>query len=348
MEDAIRRTEDHKDGRPGVFALRMLLVACLVLAAVGCERASGPAASRPTPMSRATLMQQADLIIRQALMDPDPRLRANAIEVVADTKQVRLMPKVQTLLSDQAIPVKFLAILAVGDLQYALAKDSMSKLLSDQNENIRIAAAYAMTKLGSPEYAKMFRDAVASQDQTVRANAALLLGKSGDKGALRFLYWTLQRTDSTDKVILQAAESIAMLGDERIYPKLWTRLISTYADDRVIGVRAMGALGTEEAKNALITMLDDAILEVRLAAAGQLGRLNDPSGEPEVLDVFKKKVDIGPDKTDRERVNVLVALAIGEIGTDALAEYLPQLLRDESKFVRLAAAKAVFRRAMKM
>mgnify|MGYP001110137148 CR=1 FL=1 len=53
---------------------------------------------------------------------------------------------------------------------------------------------------------------------------------------------------------------------------LWTRLISAYADDRVMGIRAMGALGTPEAKNALTTMLDDPVPEVRLAAAEQVGR----------------------------------------------------------------------------
>ena len=92
---------------------------------------------------------------------------------------------------------------------------------------------------------------MASSDQTVRANAALLLGKSGKQEGIRFLYWTLQRNDSSDKVVLQAAEAIAMLRRSRESTrKLWTRLISTYADDRVIGIRAMGALGTEEAKNA--------------------------------------------------------------------------------------------------
>jgi HEAT repeat protein len=124
-------------------------------------------------------------------------------------------------------------------------------------------------------------------------------------------------------------------------------LISAYADDRVVGIRAMGALGTEQAKNALITMLDDGVLEVRLAAAEQLGKLQDPIGEPEVLQVFTKNLTAGLDKESLERVNVLTALAIGQIGTKPLTKYLPQLLKDESGFVRIAAAKAVFQYAMR-
>jgi len=148
-------------------------------------------------------------------------------------------------------------------------------------------------------------------------------------------------------VIMQAAEAIAMLGDQRIYRKLWTGLISKYADDRVIGVRAMGALGTDEAKNAIITLLDDPVPEVRLAAAEQLGKLGESGGEDEVLAVLEKNLMADMDAQGQQRTKTLAALAIGEIGTDRLARYLPQLLQDPSRIVRLAAAKAVLRRAMK-
>jgi len=199
-----------------------------------------------------------------------------------------------------------------------------------------------MSKLGSGSDFGLVREAIISRDQTVRANAALLLGKSGDKNTLKFLYWALQHKDSDFKVRFQAAEAIAMLGDERIYPKLWTMLISKYADDRVVGIKAMGALGTEQARDALITALGDRVLEVRLAAAEQLGTLGDTTGEPEVLDVFTKNLTAGRDKKSLEFVNVLTALAIGRIGTPRLTRFLPQLLQNESKFVRIAAAKAVF------
>jgi len=301
----------------------------------------------PDAASPSGLLPQAFRTIQMALADPDPRVRANAVEVVAATKQIGLMPKVHRLLADQFTPVRFLAVLAVGDLQYALAQKDLQQLLKDKDQNVRIAVAYALTKLGHSQYAKVFGDAITSKDQTVRANAALLLGKTGDQNALKYLYWVLQQKDSDDKVILQAAESIAMLGDQRIYPKLWTRLISAYADDRVIGVRAMGALATAQARDALVTMLDDAVLEVRLVAAGQLGRLNDPVGQPQVLEVFTKNLTAGLDGGGLERVRVLTALAIGEIGTENLAKFLPQLLKDESKFVRIAAAKAVLQCAMK-
>jgi HEAT repeat protein len=326
----------------GVVAFNLAMLFML-----GCQQPQqAPLVSGLPPLS-GDLPSQARQVVLDGLADPDPQFRANAIEVIATTREVRLMPKAQKLLQDPAIPVKFIAVLAVGDLQYTLAKDEIGRLLSDPNPNIKIAAAYAMTRLGEAEYFKIFRNAVVSEDQTVRANAALLLGKSGQKEALRVLWWTLRQPDSTDKVSLQAAESIAMLQDERIYPKLWSRLISAYADDRVLGIRAMGALGTEQAKNAIITMLDDTIPEVRLTAAAQLGRLGEPIGEARVAEVFEKNLLTDMDADGQQRVKVLAALAIGEIGTEGLTKHLPQLLRDSSKPVRLAAARAILRRAAK-
>ena len=296
------------------------------------------------PVSPNSLVQEATQIIHTALADPDPAIRVNAIEVVATSKRIRLIPKVRRLLKDDFVPVRFAAVLAVGDLEYSLAAKSLTALLQDNNENVRIAALYALGKIGSPDTFEQIRKAIVSPDQTIRANAALLLGKSGDNSPLtrQALWWTLRRQDSGDMVRFQTAEAIAMLGDERIYPKLWSMLISAYADDRVMGIKAMGALGTLQAKDALITMLDDDIVEVRLAAAEQLGMLNDPVGEPVVIDVFSKNLAAKLDPQSQERLNVRTALAIGRIGTPSLTRYLPSLLRDESKMVRITAAMAVF------
>ncbi len=298
----------------------------------------------PAPVSPNSLVQEATQIIRDALTDPDPAIRVNAIEVVAISKRVRMIPKVQRLLKDDFVPVRFAAVLAVGDLEYSLAANSLTALLQDNNENVRIAAFYALGKIGYPGNFEQIRKSIASPDQTVRANAALLLGKSGDDSPLtrQALWWTLRRQDSGDMVRFQTAEAIAMLGDERIYPKLWSMLISAYADDRVMGIKAMGELGTLQAKDSLLTMLDDDVVEVRLAAAEQLGMLKNTAGESVVLDVFSKNLADNLDPQSRERLHVRTALAIGRIGTPSLTRFLPSLLRDESKNVRIAAAMAVF------
>jgi len=326
------------------FKLWLLAFSLVFLAFTvsGCNESSRSKIDVSDSLSSDGLKDEAFQIIRDGLTDDAPPVRSSAIEVVATTKMTRLMPTVQRLLRDDFVPVRFAAALAVGDLEYRLAERPVRALLQDNNENVKIAAAYALGKLGYPENFELIRKAVASSDQTARANAVVLLGKTGDKNNLNLLYWALRDRDSDDRVRLQAVEAIARLGDEKIFPKLWAMLISAYADDRVIGVQAVGALGTEKAREVLITKLDDDVLEVRLAAAGQLGMLGDNTGDKQVLDVFEKDLTADMDKQGRERVNVLTALAIDRICTPRLVKFLPQLLKNESKFVRIAAAKAVF------
>ena len=346
MEDKFNKAKRQK--AKCTKSLVAYSVMAYALFGFGCEEAlQTTTAEQPEAISVNKLVPEATQIVLQALTDAKPQVRANAIEVVAATRRIKLMPKVQRLLKDEFVPVRFAASLAVGDLEYSLAERSVRGLLEDEDENVRIAAAYALARLRSVDSFEVFRNSIASNDQTVRANAALLLGKSGNQSELKYLWWTLRREDSNDKVRFQTAEAIAMLGDARIYPKLWSMLISGYADDRVMGIKGMGVLGTREAKDALITMLDDDILEVRLAAAEQLGMLKDTIGEPEVLNVFTRNLTADLDKEDLERINVRTALAIGRIGTRGLTRYLPQLLKDESKLVRIAAAMAVFQSTLK-
>jgi HEAT repeat protein len=321
---------------------RILIPALLATLLFGCEDSSQSMLGDFYVTNVASAYGEAKHVIEEALADSDPVARVNAIEVVGTTGRVDLMPKVQRLVQDQFSPVRFAAALAVGDLQYSPAQRALGPLLKDEDSNVIVAASYAMGRLGAAEYYKVVREAAESKDETVRANAVFLLGKIGDRRLLNVLKSVQDDKYSGDKVRFQVLEARARLGDEEVLQRLWAVVYSAYADDRILGIRAIGALGTPRARDILVTKLDDAVLEVRLAAAEQLGKLGDKTGEPEVLEVFEKNLAAGPDKQASERVNVLAALAIGQIRTPALTKYLPPLLKNESKYVRIAAAKAVF------
>lgn len=338
---------ENRHKRKATPICQVLLVACSAVFIPGCHDSS-PSLLEDDRATKVTSTEREALqIIQGALADPDAVARVNAIEVVATTERIELMPRVHRLLQDQFVPVRFAAALAVGDLQYAPARKSLYPLLKDPDSSVVVAASYAMGRLGATQYLQVIREAIESKDQEVRANAAFLLGKIGDRGALRILKRAQEDEYSSDKVRFQALEARARLGDEDVLKRLWAIVYSAYADDRIMGIRAMGALGTRRAREILVTKLDDPVLEVRVAAAEQLGMLGDTTGEPEVLEVFQKNLTAGMDRIASERVNVLVALAIGHVGTPALTKYLPQFLRNESKFVRIAAAKAVFQSKMR-
>ena len=347
MKNKPKKAKTRKYKKIIASILHIWLFVCLAILIFGCDESLQTTSDDFDTASVTPMQAEAFRIIRDALADNDPVARVNAIEVVVTAGQIQFMPQVHKLLQDESAPVRFAAALAVGDLKYSLAKSSINRLLKDKDTNVIVAAAYAMGRLGFPEYYEVVRKAIDSDDQTIRANAALMLGKIRDKSSLKLLKWAQEDKNSSDKVRLQALEARARLGDEEVLHRLWAIVYSGYADDRIMGIKALGALGTSKARDILVTKLDDNVLEVRLAAAEQLGSLGDRTGELEVLDIFDNNLTIGLDKQASERANVLIALAIGQIRTPALIKYLPQLLKNESKFVRIAAAKAVFQCKMR-
>jgi len=319
---------------------RAFLLSCLGAFTFGCNRPPVPAITDYGPDVSDSQQVLALRILRDGLTDPEPLIRVHAIEAVAASRRERLMPTVQRLLTDPSMPVRFAAAVAVGDLKYSIARNSVSLALRDSDHNVVIAASYAIGRLGDTEYYEVVRKALSSSDQTVRANAAFLLGRIDDPKSIELLKKVQRDRASVDKVRFQALESRAELADPTVLKKLWA-MVYGYSEDRMIGVRAMGALGTPRTREILITKLDDDLLEVRLAAAEQLGKLGDKSGESEVLDVFEEDLLAELDERAVERTKVLTAMAIGQICTPALTKYLPELMEDMSKPVRIAAAKAV-------
>lgn len=309
---------------------------------------SGCGSNTKKVKSGFTEMQtEAYKILNESLRSDNPIVRVNAIEISATTKQLNYMPNVQNMLQDRFVPVRFAAAVAIGEMQYAPALNSINQLLRDSDPNVIVAAAYAMSRLGYPEYLNVLRESVNTVgSQTIKANSALLLGKIGDKTSIESLYKLMRAPDSSDMVSYQAAEALAMLGDTKIFETIWSMLISTYADVRITGVKAMGTLGTPQAENALLSMLNDPVVEIRVAAAEQLGKMNNKKGKNVVLEVFKKKLYLNLDQQSRERILTLTSLAIGEIGTKDLTKFLPDLMKSESPFIRLAAAKAVLRSSL--
>ncbi|MHC4755997.1 MAG: HEAT repeat domain-containing protein [Planctomycetota bacterium] len=336
------------------------LLAIITIFVFGCNQVSQTVGGGRTVQKLEPAALQ---IINEGLADSDPKVRTNAIEAVSENKMIQLMPKVSRLVKDDFVPVRFAATLTIGETGYQRARATVEKLLNDSDENVRIAAIYSLARLNysanSMLYGKngakleFFKaleplgQAITSKDQTVRANTALLLGKSNNTKMLDLLYWAQDDVESTSIVRFQTAESIARLGDEKIYQKLWTMLISKYIENRVIGIRAMGALGTAEAESALKTMLNDEVPEIRLSAAEQLAILGNNIGQQVVFEVFEKNLIADTDKRSAQRIKVLSARVIGQIGSDQLNRYLPGLLEDSSKFVKIAAADAVFKQINK-
>ncbi len=317
-------------------------------------------------------------IVTENLTGKDPYLRTKAIEVVSNAGYKPLIPSIEKLLTDDYVPVRFAAAVAVGDIEHSGSARVLRKLVEVGDKSSQIAAAYALAKTGDSSNVHLIRKALKSGDQNLKANAAMLLGKLRDKKSIEELKRILSDLKASDAAMFQAAEALAKLGETAIYPKLWTLLISKHPDDRMFGIQAMSSLGTPEAKQAILTMFYDENLDVRLTAAAELGKFGDKSGQSDVFDALTKpleQIDVealersynyreknndekntenssepifkplnrSPQEyqKDTEQAKTLAALAIGYINVEKLNEFLPGLLSDSSPIVRLGAAQSV-------
>lgn len=319
------------------------LLICVILIgffSAGCtqEQSPVPSASAVKPLKVQVLKPRAMIILETGLTSKDPQIRSNAIEVAVETRQKDMLPLITKLTTDPVVPVRFSATVALGDLRCFSCENLVRKSLNDPDVNVRIAAAYTLVKLNKPQYLEQLRAGAKSSNETVRANAALLLGKLGNRDHIPLLYEVLGAKDSSDKVRMQAVESIARLGDAQMYrSKLWALQISKFADDRVIGIQGMGALNTAESRDAIATMLQDDVQEVRLAAAEQLARLGDNRGEGLVLEYFQTN----PDLNTASMASGMAVMAIGYLENSQLNALLPKVLDSQSPYMQLLAAQSV-------
>lgn len=299
---------------------------------------AGHRSNETIPVTLNALKPRALVILESSLSHADAYLRANAIEVAVVTQQTQFLPQIAKLTTDPTPVVRFAATVAMGDLRCSSCQDLIRNLLTDPDAKVRIAAAYSLAKLNDTKYTEQIRAGVSHSDASVRANAVFLLGKLGDPQNLPLLYSVIRDDTSTDMVRMQAVESIARLGDEQIYrTKLWALLISKFNDDRVIGIRGMGALGTPLAVDAIKTMLNDDILEVRLAAVLELARLGNRSGLELVKDYFEDTNDV----SNPDVANNLAIMSIGYLKSSQLNNELLKILSSPSEQIRLLGAQSV-------
>jgi HEAT repeat protein len=321
----------------------ILLISASILTFTGCANkiASPNSGDYPETVNLENLKPESVRIIGHQLSSNLPETKVKAIEVIGELGLREFAPDIKIELTSNYMPVRFTAAIAVGDMQYQLAKPTLEKLVTVDDKMTKIAAAYALYKLGDKDKLEIIKKAAKNKDPQIRANATMLLGKSGDESVVDLLKWVQQSDNSDSQVRLQALEARAKLQDQTALDKLWAIIYSSYVEDRIIGITAMGDLGTQKTIEILITKLDDEIPEARLAAAQQLGRLGIKRGKSVVAEIFEENNTAGLEDKQKNRIFARSAFAIGEIDSPDLSGYLPKLLNSESKLVRLAAAKAV-------
>jgi len=317
------------------------LLGVLMLAGVGCNGDRFNLTGRPVDSEQ--LRNRMRQVLLQAAAGKEAALRCNALETLAQLKTDAEMQKlVLQALQDKLPAVRFAAVVALGDMKDRSSRRPLEQLLWDREPSVKMAAGYALEKLGDTRFKKWYDAALFGKDSHLKSQACLLLGKLGQttlRSDSRAKLWQVLRQPKQDAVVkLQAAEALAKLGDTKVLTKLLAFAGSGYADDRMMAISGLGYMAGENAYAMLVTLADDAQLEVRLSAIRALG----PRAEEKDLTLVRRSLrytDPGSDATVTTRVRSLAVLALGKIGRQSDANLLYQAMSDPSPYVQVAAAR---------
>jgi HEAT repeat protein len=289
----------------------------------------------------AEARQRAVHILVRAAVGEDPALRSNAIEALS-LMPGRALPLTNKALNDPNPGVRFAAAVTAAKLGFKSLIPTLKPLLDDENPSVQAAALSALHKLGEDVNITPLAGMLRERDPQLRGNVALLLGLLGDESAVPMLQRAakapLPRASAARAAVVrvQVAEAIARLESDAALDALRAGMFSQFGEVRVVAVNAMGAVGDERMAPALENMLRDELpVELQIAAAAALARMNRSSGLDRVLDEIDH---------ERPAVRAQAAWALGWYSRDAGLSELKRLLADESQQVRVSAAASVLRR----
>jgi HEAT repeat protein len=250
--------------------------------------------------------------IRNALMDPDPTVRATAAAALGYLGQH----------SESATA----AVIAA---------------LRDASEAVRIAAATALGRIapGEPDAAHALARVLQSPCAELRRAAAAALGRMGPVGAPALI----QAIDDPDAAVrIQVIAALGHIGPAEgvTIPPLLAAAKDRSAPIRSAAFEALGRIGQESdvVIPALIAGLDDDGPAVRFSAGSQLGKIRPPG---RVLPALLEVLDRGS-----ARARAQAARAVGGLGPEAMPAALSVLVRalkDQDEQVRSGAAHAFWR-----
>lgn len=220
-----------------------------------------PAARRAAVLQLAVQLAENDVeldfgpVFKLCLKDPDPTVRAVAIEGLWEDEEFRTADQLATMLrQDPAEDVRVAA--ALGLARFALLAEQR-KLYAPSAGRVR-EALLASAKDGS-------------ETDEVRRRAIEALGVLDEpevSGLISAAY-----ADSNPKMRASAIYAMGRTCDERWLETILKEMESENPELRFEAARAAGELENPRALVPLITLLDDPDLEVQLAAIGSVGSI---------------------------------------------------------------------------
>ena len=215
--------------------------------------------------------------IASQLESPDSKDRLLALTSLREVAPEDAVPLIKKVLNDEILPVRSMAVFALGVKPTAECFPILTNLLeSDEDYGIRADAAGALGYLNDIRaFEPLTRAFYEDTNWLVRFSAAVSLGNLQDIRAKELL---MEALDS-DEVILQQA-AIAALGEIKATDAVGKILTFAASEDWLVRQRiaeALGNLDTEKSRSALKFLAKDPHPQVKEAAEISLKRLEQSS-----------------------------------------------------------------------
>jgi HEAT repeat protein len=241
-------------------------------------------ARTPDAASRALTIQvaaragsnESTALVLTALEDPDPFVRRTAAGAMSMLRNPLAARTLSRALSDPQAEVRVEAVRALGMIDDDSVPTALISALNDPEIRVREMAVDALGRWRSPSVARRLAAALRSPD--LRAAASDVLAKMGQPAV----------EPLTDVVVGDDPQAAAAAG-EILSHVVGVRpfvadLSSTDPQTRLRAVAVLGAMGGLVASDALMTMVSDPDVRVRMQAVGLLGDI----GDRRVVKVLKR------------------------------------------------------------
>jgi len=308
-----------------------------------------PPAGR-TRVHRVALKHRALEVLEAAILYPyNPIVRVEAVEAIASCECPEGVPWVRTALLDEHPAVRFAACTALGDLGDSSSLKSIRKLLADEDANVQAAAVYALHRLGDhSQTGRLSTLLLEYGDVTVRRNAALLLGKLGEKSAIKILAKGMG--DADEGVRHHALEAMARLGNDEACNELVFLSNSGVGSLEVFAIHALARTGRRDFVEPFRYKLTTSKhLEVRLAAALGLERLGHHGGFGFALRSLRGRRPLNKDPKDPVKGQILRGrqMAASVLGaarqTEGLSVLVELMADDSDPRIQVSGAQAILK-----
>ncbi|HME82921.1 MAG TPA: M1 family aminopeptidase [Candidatus Eremiobacteraceae bacterium] len=278
----------------------------------------------------------AEMLLRQLAHHPDAGARVAAARALAGNNAPDVVDGLaEALKSDRFWGVRGEAAKALGAARTDEALAALIRNVKVAHPKARRAVAEALGEFRGEEALRAL-EPLARSDRSyfVEAAAATSIGKTKSPKAFELLRKSLAKDSFNDVVRAAALAGFAALGDERAVPIAldWTKYgRSTFA--RRAAVSALARLGErrQDVVDAIIGLLDDKQLRVRLAAADALGAMNAVRALPELDRLSGLEVD---GRLRSKALESALKIRSGSAGSDELKR-----LREDMDQLRASNAK---------